>query len=311
MTDTLERQQLGGFTAPEYRVRAVHDHRELESVLSEDRPLAAYALGHLERDLFDSADFYVADGAAGRGLVMHARAMGLATIALGEPEAVDAILSIHPGPRRSYLSTAAPEQMPNLRRIYRLTDELPMRRMSTSRQHFVPKSGETRRLSGRDVGRLNNLYASEGGPSFYRAHTIDRAVYFGVFDGPRLVAVAGSHIVAPNIGIAVVGNVFTDAAYRGCGLATTTTSAVTEALLARGCADTVLTVDPANTPAVHAYRRLGYEFGSHVVEARIRRKDWFGIGPSLRRRAAQRRGQFEDPPGTGIVTRSPHREQGS
>ena len=311
MTDTLERQQLGQSATSEYRIRAAQDRRELEAVLSEDRPLGAYALGHLEHDLFQSANFYLATGPSGLGLVMHARGMGLATITLGAPDSIAAILSLHPGPRRSYLSTAAPEHMPMLRRVYRVRDELPMRRMSTTRAHFTPKRGETRRLTGRDVARLNNLYASEGGPSFYRADTINRAVYFGVFDGPRLVAVAGSHIVAPNTNIAVVGNVFTDAAYRGSGLATITTSAVTEALLARGCADIVLTVDPANTPAVHAYRRLGYEFGSDVVEARIHRKDTLGIGPALRRRAAQRRGQYETPPGTEIILRSPYREQGS
>jgi ribosomal protein S18 acetylase RimI-like enzyme len=311
VTDTLERQQLGNSAISEYRVRAGLDRRELEAIFSEDRPLAAYALGHLERDLFEGASFYIADGPAGSAVVMHAGGMGLATITLGAPEAVGAILSIHPGPRRSYLSTAAPEQMPLLRGIYRLTDELPMRRMSITRDRFTAKSGETRRLTGNDVGRLNNLYASEGGPSFYRPDTIARAVYFGIFDGPRLVSVAGSHIVAPNTSIAVVGNVFTDAAYRGSGLATITSSAVTEALLARGCADIVLTVDPANTPAVHAYRRLGYEFGSNVVEARIHRKDILGIGPALRRRAAQRRGQYEKPAGTEIILRSLHREQGS
>jgi len=309
VTDTLERQQLGDASVSEYRVRAARDRRELEAILSEDRPLAAYALGHLERDLFESANFYLSEGPAGSGLVMHARGMGLATITLGAPEAIEAILSVHPGPRRSYLSTATPESMPMLRRVYRVTDELTMRRMSTIRDRFIPKIGETRRLTGRDVGRLNNLYASEGGPSFYRPETIDRAVYFGVFDGPRLVSVAGSHIVAPNTSIAVVGNVFTDAAYRGSGLATITTSAVTEALLARGCADIALTVDPANTPAVHAYRRLGYEFGSNVVEARIRRKDLLGIGPALRRRAALRRGQYETPAGTEIILRPPHHEQ--
>jgi ribosomal protein S18 acetylase RimI-like enzyme len=98
-----------------------------------------------------------------------------------------------------------------------------------------------------------------------------------------------------------VGNVFTAAEYRGCGLATRTTSAVTEALLTRGCSDVVLTVDPKNAPAVRAYQRLGYVFGSVVVEARIQRKDFFGIGPALRRRAARRRGQHLDPPGQEIV----------
>jgi predicted GNAT family acetyltransferase len=176
-----------------------------------------------------------------------------------------------------------------------------MRRMAVTRATFRPVDGEVRRLNGRDVGRLNALYASEGGPSFYRADTIDRAVYFGVFDGQRLAAVAGSHIVAPNSSIAVVGNVFTAADYRGCGLATRTTSAVTEALFERGCGDVVLTVDPKNSPAVRAYQRLGYVFGSVVVEARLQRTDFLGVGPALRRRAAQRRGRYLEPPGQEIV----------
>jgi ribosomal protein S18 acetylase RimI-like enzyme len=305
VTDTLERQRTsGGAASQDYHVRSVRDPRIIEAALSEDRPLAAYALGHLERDLLDTADFYIADGPAGTGVVMHARGMGQTTVLIGAAEAVAAIVSIHPGARRSYLSTATPEQIRLLRRRFRVYDELPMRRMATTRAAFQSVNGEVRRLSGRDVGRLNALYASEGGPSFYRADTIDRAVYFGAFDGQRLTAVAGSHVVAPNASIAVVGNVFTAAEYRGCGLATRTTSAVTEALLARGCSDVVLTVDPKNDPAVHAYKRLGYVFGSVVVEARLQRTDFLGIGPTLRRRAARRRGRDLEPPGLEIVPRA-------
>ena len=304
MTDTLERQRTGGGAAPDdFRIRSIRDVRVLEAALSEDRPLAAYALGHLERELFDSAEFLLADGPSGSGIVMHARGMGQTTVAIGSAEAVDAIMSIHPGSRRSYLSTATPEQIRLLRRRFRISDQLPMRRMAVTRAAFEPVEGEVRRLGGRDVGRLNALYASEGGPAFYRADTIDHGVYFGAFEGRRLVAVAGSHVVAPNASIAVVGNVFTAAEYRGCGLATRTTSAVTEALLARGCADVVLTVDPNNTPAVRAYRGLGYAFGSVVVEARLQRTDFLGMGPALRRRAARRRGRYLEPSGTEIVPR--------
>ena len=302
MTHTVERRRTDGSGSPEdYHVRFVRDSRVLEAALSADRSLAAYALGHLEPGLIDTADFFLADGPAGRGVVMHAYGMGQTTVVVGEPEAIDAIMSIHPGSRNSYLSTATPEQIRYLRRRFRVTDELPMRRMATTRAEFQPIAGETRRLSGRDVGRLNALYASEGGPTFYRAETIDRAVYFGAFDGQRLVAVAGSHVVAPNTSIAVVGNVFTAAEYRGCGLATRTTSAVTEALLSRGCGDVVLTVDQENSHAVRAYRRLGYFFGSEVVEARLQRRDFLGVGPALRRRAARRRGRYLEPPGVEIV----------
>ncbi len=125
-----------------------------------------------------------------------------------------------------------------------------------------------------------------------------------------MVAVAGTHIVAPNIGVAVVGNVFTHPSYRGQGLATRVTARVTAELIERGCSLVALTVDPANTPAVRAYARLGYERGPAVVEARARRRDLLGLGAWLRRRAAPRhehRGEMEQ----RATGRPPVRDQDS
>lgn len=296
-------QNSGSTTPQHYRIRSVRDPRVLATALSDDRPLAAYALGHLERDLLHTAVFYISDGPKGKGVVMHAHGMGVTTAVIGAPEAIDAIISIHPGPRRSYLSTATPEHLPFLQRRFRIEKKLSMRRMSTTRLTFDPVNGSVQRLTGLDVELLNELYRSEGGPSFFRADTIDRAVYFGVFDNRQLVAAAGSHVVAPNLSIGVVGNVVTSPRYRGQGLATLTTSSVTETLLSQGCSDVVLTVDPNNAPAVNAYHRLGYEFGSEVIEAQLRRTDILGIGPTLRRRAALLRGRGLEPPGTAVVSR--------
>ena len=293
-----------------YCIRQVGDRRELGGMMAADRPLAAYALGNLERSPFSSTDFFVGDGPAGRGIVMHSHGRGLTTITLGASEAVAAILSIHPGARRSYLSTATPEQMPTLRRVLHVSNELPMRRMSTTSDSFRARSGGVRRLTGSDARRLNQLYASGHGPAFYQAATIDQTVYYGVFEGPRLVAAAGSHVIAPGSGIAVLGNVFTHPSYRGLGLATLTTSAVTSALLDRDCPEIVLSVDPCNTPAVRAYLGLGYAFGSDVVEARVRRRDWFGIRPMLERRAAAHRGRALRWPGIEVVSCPPARPHG-
>ena len=66
---------------------------------------------------------------------------------------------------------------------------------------------------------INRLYRADGTPAFYTAQNIDDAVYYGAFDGERLVAVAGTHVVSHHDGIAVVGNVFTHPKYRGRGLA--------------------------------------------------------------------------------------------
>src|SRR5690606_2436163 len=118
-----------------------------------------------------------------------------------------------------------------------------------------------------------------------------RAIYFGAFDGDRLTSVAGTHIISPHQSIAVVGNVFTHPGYRGRGLATRVTGAVTRALLGRGCSEVVLTVAPDNQPAVAAYTRLGYRQGSAVVEARLQRRDIVGVGPGWRRFVARRQGR--------------------
>ena len=291
MTDTLARHAPGPTGAtPEVRVRESRDWREIERRLADDRPFAAYALGHLEWGLFEWARFWVAEGPDGIAVVMHGQALGATTVTVGAPSGVEAIVSLHPGPRRSYLSTASPEHIPALRRAYQVTDTLSMNRMSVTAATFRPVGSQVRRMRGRDAWKINALYATEGGPSHYTPESIERAVYYGIFDGDRLASVAGTHIVAPNQGIAIVGNVFTDAAYRGRGLATRVTSAVTEELLERGCAEVALTVDPMNAPALAAYTRLGYRRGSPVVEARIQRRDFLGIGPALRRREARGRG---------------------
>ena len=128
VTDTLKRQHNRfSVTSERYLIRSVHDPRILATALSEDRPLAAYALGHLEHDLLNTAVFYIADGPQGKGIVMHAYGMGVTTAVIGAPEAIDAIISIHPGPRRSYLSTATPEHLPFLRRRFRIKNKLSIR----------------------------------------------------------------------------------------------------------------------------------------------------------------------------------------
>jgi len=274
-----------------YRVAHEANPRILESRLSEDRPLAAYALGHLEPELLRQSEFWTADGPEGSATVMHSKALGLVTVTIGDRDAVGSILRLHPGHRLGYLTTGTPEHIEVLARTHVVGDTLPMQRMSVSPLTFQDTGGEVRRLSGRDAPRINALYSMEGTLTRYPSEVIDRAIYFGAFDGERLTAVAGTHIVSPHQSIAVVGNVFTHPGYRGRGLASRVTGAVTRALLERGCSEVVLTVAPDNRPAVAAYSRLGYRHGSAVVEARLQRRDLAGIGPGWRRLVARRRGR--------------------
>jgi len=291
MTDgALERTAA----AAGYRVTHLTDRRKLEARLSDDRPFTAYALGHLEPELFEYAEYWAADGPCGSATVMHASALGPVTVATGDAEAIAAILSIHPGPRLGYLSTAAPEHEAAFGITHFVSDVLHMVRMSTTALTFQDPDAsafDLRRLRGHDANRLNTLYATDGPTTRYTAATIDRAIYHGAFHQGQLVAAAGTHVVSPHQSIAVVGNVFTHPAHRGRGLAQQVTAAVTRDLLGGGCSEAVLTVNPQNTPAVAAYSRLGYRQGSEVIEARLQRRDLFGFGPLWRRSVAGRRGR--------------------
>ena len=284
MTDTIfdpTRDQL-----PRFAIRQTRDKRALHAALSEDLAYSAYALGHLEDELFHHSTYWLAESPTGSGVVLHSRAMGQTLFVGGDPTAVDAILSLHPGPRFTYLTTSSPDHEEVIRRSHTLADGLHMTRMAVTPTSFEAVQGSVQRLRGPDVRELNVLYASEAAGYYSSAH-IERGVYFGAYRDGRMVAAAGTHIAAPNVGVAVVGNVFTDPGYRGQGLATLVTSHVTDDLIKRGCALVALTVDPTNTPAVRAYSRLGYERGATVIEARARRRDFLGVGAWFRRRAAR------------------------
>ena len=294
MTHASDRDHAALGEASTFVVREEHDPEAVRAVLSEDPSFAAFALGHLEPELLPFSRFWTAEGPGGRsGIVMHARAnLGRTTVLAGDADAVDAVLSLHPGPRGGYLATCAPEHVAVAERVYELGDPLRMMRMTVQSHGFSDPTDSSmrrvRRLVRADARQLNALYATGDGPTGYRGEHIERGVYFGVFDDGRLLAVAGTHMLAPHVGIAVVGNVFTHASARGRGFAGAVTGAVTRELFARGCSTVTLTVDPENTPAVRAYQRLGYAAGSPIVEARIRRRDVIGFGAMFRRVFARR-----------------------
>jgi predicted GNAT family acetyltransferase len=63
---------------------------------------------------------------------------------------------------------------------------------------------------------------------------LEHGIYYGAYLAGTLVAVAGTHAVSRRHRVAAIGNVFTHPAWRGCGRATATTSAVARALIHDG-----------------------------------------------------------------------------
>ncbi len=298
--DRLQRAHAGEQAAAKarYRVEPLTDPGAIRPLLERQPAHAAYALAHLEPRLFPRSYWWralplAAAGSApapdgGEALVMHARTgLGPSLVALGAPQALEAILRLHPGPFYTF-ATFQVEHAPVARRHFSLSRRGVSLRMSVSLETFRPADGAARRLRGRDLGDVDDLQRSEGF-GFHSAAALDDGVYYGVYDAGRLVAMAGTHVVAPEVGVAIVGNVVTHPRYRRRGYGAAATSAVTAALL-ETCSLVLLTVEERNEPALRVYQRLGYREECRLIESGARRKDAFGLASLLRRWLARRRG---------------------
>lgn len=290
----------GQATGALFEVAALHDPQAIRRLIEHDRAYAAYAIAQLDPALFEDNEWWLATGPAGReALVVHSTSgLGNALFAIGDPEALDVVLSLHPGPRFTFGSLRL-EHRAVTEKHYILSRPQLMTRMSVKKDAFEPVTGPAVRLGPSDVSDVNKIYSIEGGPTAYRSVHLEDGVYYGVYLGGRLVSIAGTHVVSRAEGIAVVGNVFTHPNHRGRGYATVATSAVTADLL-RDCEQVVLTVESKNAPALAIYKKLGYEAVCALHETPMLRKDPVGIGAFMRRSLAAWRGRRE---GKGVVVR--------
>ncbi len=283
----------------DYSVERLYDRDAIRALIAPEGAYAAYAQAQLAPALLASSEWWSASGPAGSALVLHAfGGLGRAMVTLGDPEALDAILRLHPGPRFAFASFR-PQHRPVLARHFILSRDELMVRMSITADTFRPVEGQAKRLAGREIGQINRLYSAEGGAASYTSRHIDQGVYYGVIADGKLVSIAGTHVDSPGERVAVVGNVFTHPAYRGGGLATIATSAVTASLLAH-CDLLALTVEAGNAPALAVYKRLGYRQVCTLYETAAVRKDALGVVSATRRLVAGWRGRHE---GKEIVVR--------
>jgi ribosomal protein S18 acetylase RimI-like enzyme len=291
LTDRLKESIFGVRTAArqraEYVVERLVHPEAIRPLLEGQRTYAAYALAHLDPRLFPRSEWWHAHGPQGQALLVHARSgLGPALVALGDPRALDALCRLHPGPRLTF-GTFQPDHLAVAQRHFVLSRPGPSLRMSVSAASFQPAAGPAQRLHRADIGAVNALQRSES-LGAYPAAVLDNGVYYGVYADHRLVAMAGTHVVAPSQGLALVGNIMTHPRYRGQGYGSIATSAVTAELL-KTCPDVLLTVDSRNKTAIRLYERLGYREECRLIESGARRKDMIGIVASVRRALARRR----------------------
>ena len=277
----------------DYSVVAMRDPEAIRRLLEPDRAYGAYALAQLDPRLFEDNEWWLACGSSGRqALLVHSTSgLGNALFATGDAEALDVALSLHPGPRFSFGSLRL-EHRVVAEKYYVMTRPQLMTRMSVTASTFEPVAGPAVHLGPSELSDVNRIYSIDGGPTAYRPAHLEEGVYYGVYVGGTLAAIAGTHVVSRAESVAVVGNVYTHPNHRGKGLATYATSAVTADLL-RDCELVVLTVEAKNDPAVRVYTKLGYQAVCSLHETPLIRKDPTGLGALVRRTIAGWRGRRE------------------
>lgn len=272
-----------------YTVALTTDKLKLHAFLQTDPIWAAYAIGDLEPTHFSWCTWYVAEDVAGRlaGLaLLYCRLDPPILLTAGETAAVAAILEQMALPQQVYVS-ALEDHLPLLLARYDFSADRvrPMLRMAVTAENFKPASRLSgpgpalRRLDSADAPAIEALIALGGpfAPDAFTPSQVDEGVFFGLKQatatGHELLAVAGTHLVAPSWGVAAVGNVYVHPAWRGHGYGAQVSSAVTANLLQR-CLLVVLNVDQDNPAAINLYRQLGFAVHCPFVEGIGRRVDW-------------------------------------
>jgi ribosomal protein S18 acetylase RimI-like enzyme len=182
--------------------------------------------------------------------------------AQGDPRAIATIVdefSTEPG---VFLHVRR-EMLPVLERRYDIVELRHMWRMVLARRTYRSASTpDVVRLSSADESAVKQLFDDGAGsgesPDFYFPSMLDAGVFYGLWEGDELVAVAGTHLVAPSEDVAAVGNVYTRSDRRGRGLAAQVTSAVVDELVQLRIRTIVLNVNQGNSPAIRLYERLGF-----------------------------------------------------
>jgi ribosomal protein S18 acetylase RimI-like enzyme len=127
------------------------------------------------------------------------------------------------------------------------------------------------RLTAADLPALRALYDLYPASTF-RADQLEHGVFYGLRIDGRLVAVAGTHVLAPAYGLAVLGGIFTHPAARRRGYGRAVTAALVRDLLAQGCRDVVLNVGVDNDAALRLYTHLGFQRHDRYWTGRVERR---------------------------------------
>jgi GNAT superfamily N-acetyltransferase len=245
------------------------DLARIRALLDRDRAWAAYAIGDLSPELAGHCEWHAGEGASPALILLYRGFTPPILFAMGEPAEVAALARGLDAPTVSL--HLRPETLAALGPVYEPTHTSAMWRMALDPPAF--RSSDTDAVIGLDrddLGAVAALYqdgrAAGEEPGFFHPSMLDQGTFFGVREGADLIAVAGTHLFSPALGVCTVGNVYTRRDRRQHGLGSRVTSAVVEHALAHHVTTVVLNVGQGNGGARRVYERLGFHVHCEFVE---------------------------------------------
>jgi RimJ/RimL family protein N-acetyltransferase len=236
------------------------------AILSQDRVWNCFALADLESPLRDYSQFAIASKGESNEqaicLILCHPIIGQVLSPFGKEEGVAAILQQTALPEYPLLQ-AQERHIPLLQHFYQPeTSWKRMLRMAITPGSFQSPPPASHRpveqLTISDLTKLKDLYAQYP-ESGFSAELFAQGLYFGVYEGERIIAAGGTHALASTYRIAVLGNILTAPEARGQGYATAITAALITTLFKQHFTHVVLNVFEDNVQAIRIYQRLGFQ----------------------------------------------------
>lgn len=245
------------------------DLQRIRAALDRDRAWCAYAIGDLDPDRLPDCSWYAPDEDLHTLVLLYHGYTPPILFATGDPALLARLFAELDAPRVSL--QLLPGAVGALPPAYTAIEIKPMWRMTVSAASFRPAAADdAARLDLSDAAAVAALFADarESGeePPFYRPAMLAEKSFRGIWEGAELVAVAGTHLFSPALGVCTIGNVYTRRDRRRRGLAARATSAVVRHALAAAIPTIVLNVSQTNDPARRVYEQLGFRTHCAFVE---------------------------------------------
>ena len=237
-----------------------------------DRIWAAYAWADLAPGLFEDCQWYASPEAL---LLIYNGLQPPIALGMGHSAQLAEMVGALPAGRYTLSWPAA--ALSTLQASFAV-QSVPMFRMLLDRSTFKqpntrPHHGDIRPLSIADAPAVATLIAPSHGTEedidgFAPAQMADD-IFFGAYIESELVAVAGTHVYAPDEGIADIGNVYVRHDHRRQGWGLVLAALVTAKLIEQGIETIFLNVRQSNQTAQRIYQKLGYQVNCPFYEGYV------------------------------------------